>query len=257
MPSATRLSPAEVEARLALVERNLKRGTTVARACRIARISAPTYYRWRAATGAPANPATRERVREAAREVFLRDGFSASLGKVAARAGVARQTIYNLFGTRDRLFGEVVQALYQQIVSPALVLAPDASLLEVLEQAGRHQIMLSLNPEALSLLRITLGEYQDHPELAAAAYAMRSSPQNVNVASAVAARLEREIAAGAIEPLDTHLAAETFIGSFTAHIRHRALIGEAQPTPGELEARLQLAIRLFVRGLGWAPAPTG
>jgi hypothetical protein len=42
-----------------------------------------------------------------------------------------------------------------------------------------------------------------------------------------------------------------FIGSFTAHARHRALIGLSPPSPEELEQRLELAIRIFTQGLGY------
>ena len=49
--------------------------------------------------------ATRERLIEAAREVFMHDGYRASMDAIAARAGVAKQTLYNHFPSKADLFG--------------------------------------------------------------------------------------------------------------------------------------------------------
>jgi hypothetical protein len=56
---------------------------------------------------------------------------------------------------------------------------------------------------------------------------------------------------GNLDRVDPFLAAETFIGSFTAHARHGALIGLSPPSPEELEQRLELAIRIFTQGLSY------
>jgi TetR/AcrR family transcriptional regulator, mexJK operon transcriptional repressor len=255
-----RLDRRQIEMRLAAIAATVARGDTVAEACRAHDVAVPSYYRWLAerrdgpeAEGEQA----RETVLRAAGTVFLRDGFGASIDMVATTAGVSRQTVYNLFGSKDRLFAEVVQSVYRRTVMPVLVLDRTDDLPAMLETCGRHMLALMLDPEAVGLLRITLGEYREHPELAAIAYAMRASPILPNVASVIARRLDDEVAAGTIAPIDTELAAETFVGSFTAHARHRALIGLEAPSASELERRLQMAIMLFVRGLGYgvsAPA---
>lgn len=253
-----RLRPDQIEGRITAVARDVSRGRTVAAACRAAGIALPSYYRWIAqrkttgsASAADGGDDLREAVLFAARSVFLREGFGASLEKVAAAAGVARQTVYNLFSSKERLFGEVVQSLYRQTVDPVLVVDRSADLVTMLTDCGRHLLKLMLDPEAVALLRITLGEYFDHPELAAAAYAMRTSRVVPNVSGVIAARLQQEMDLGNLDRVDPFLAAETFIGSFTAHARHRALIGLSPPSPEELEQRLELAIRIFTQGLGY------
>lgn len=257
-----RFRPDEIKGRVAAVERAAARGSTIAAACAAASVSIATFYRWKrdleagTSTLPPSRPSdiTRETVLQAARSVFLREGFGASLGKVALASGVTRQTIYNIFGTRDRLFGEVVQSLYQKLVAPVLVLGADSDLVSVLEECGRHQIRFSLDPEAIGLMRITLGEYRDHPELASVAYAMRSGRNASNIANVVAAQLVTEMDRGTIDTVDPHFASEAFLGSCTAYLRHRALIGLPPAPAEEQEARLQLSVRLFVRGLGYKPA---
>lgn len=54
---------------------------------------------------------TREKIVEAARELFLAQGYGAtSLQEVADRAGVAVQTVYFVFGNKRTLFKDVVDA---------------------------------------------------------------------------------------------------------------------------------------------------
>jgi TetR/AcrR family transcriptional repressor of mexJK operon len=217
----------------------------------------PSYYRWLSGgrtvrTAAP--EAVRETILRAARTAFLRDGFGACLERVAAVAGVSRQTVYNLFGTKERLFGEVVQSVYRRMIAPALVVDRGADLSTMLAICGRHLLALMLDPEAVGLMRIALGEYREHPQLAAFAYAVRTSPIVPNVTEVIGRRLEAEMAAGAIDGVYALLAAKTFVGSFTAHARHRALIGRDPPSDEDLERRLRFAIDLFVRGLGY-PKP--
>ncbi|MDH5264591.1 MAG: TetR/AcrR family transcriptional regulator, partial [Betaproteobacteria bacterium] len=48
--------------------------------------------------------ACRERLVRAASEVFREEGYRASIDAIAARAGVARQTIYNHFASKEDLF---------------------------------------------------------------------------------------------------------------------------------------------------------
>ena len=69
-------------------------------------------------TAEPVRPSTlrqgfrslvRDRLLDAAAEVFAEDGWrKLTMGKVADRAGVSRQTVYNEFGTKNNLAEELV-----------------------------------------------------------------------------------------------------------------------------------------------------
>lgn len=231
-------------------------GMPVREACRAAGVAVPTYYRWRRRGDdtPPAPPRapdrTRQRILEAARTQFLNHGYSASVEAVARAAGVTRKTVYDRFGSKELLFGEVVQALYTRIIPPVSLADPGGDLEEMLDVCGRHLIGLIFDPEAVALMRIALGEYRERPELASLAYAMRSSPAVPNVAGTIAARLETEMAAGRLDRANPRLAAESFIGAFAAHPRHRALIGDTPP-PDDVERRLAFAIRLLLAGLNY------
>ena len=219
----------------------------------------PSYYRWRAAGERPAQSSRDAAVTTillAAKSLFLRDGLATTIELIATRAGVARQTVYKLFGSKEQLFGAVVQDLYGHIAVDFLVVDRGTDLPTFLDECGRHAFKLLLSPEAIGLLRITLGEFRERPELAAAGYALRARGLAPSVSNAIADRLERAGAAGEIRAADAQRVAELFIGALTAYPRHRALIGLALPAQAELDDLLATSIDLFLRGLDYRPAPT-
>lgn len=58
----------------------------------------------------------RERVLQAAFEVFAAKGTSASITDIASRAGVGAGTIYRHFGTKERLFQAVIGDRFARVV---------------------------------------------------------------------------------------------------------------------------------------------
>ena len=50
----------------------------------------------------------RERILEAAAQVFRKQGYDASMDDIAAEADVAKQTLYNQFGSKEDLFRALV-----------------------------------------------------------------------------------------------------------------------------------------------------
>src|SRR5260221_13545623 len=61
-------------------------------------------------------PLTRERVLRAATVAFTLDGYRASIDRIAQRAGVAKQTVYSDFPSKEELFKEVVRELAARIL---------------------------------------------------------------------------------------------------------------------------------------------
>src|SRR3546814_15424608 len=76
----------------------------------------------------PCRPSLSEQKRAAiltaAVDVFLRGGYEAAgMDAIATEAGVAKQTIYNHFGSRDGLFRAIVSGLTAQL--PSFLPQPD------------------------------------------------------------------------------------------------------------------------------------
>lgn len=69
----------------------------------------PVKRPYRSAARAAAAAATRARIREAAQELFVRQGFVATtMRQVAAAAGVGERTVYDAFPTKAALFGHTL-----------------------------------------------------------------------------------------------------------------------------------------------------
>jgi len=58
----------------------------------------------------------RQRVLRAATDSFLAHGYASSVDAIARRAGVAKQTVYHHFQSKERLFREVARALAMSVL---------------------------------------------------------------------------------------------------------------------------------------------
>ena len=58
----------------------------------------------------------RQRVLKAATDSFLTHGYGSSVDAIARRAGVAKQTVYHHFPSKDRLFKEVARDLAMSVL---------------------------------------------------------------------------------------------------------------------------------------------
>jgi TetR/AcrR family transcriptional repressor of mexJK operon len=75
---------------------------------------------------------SRARLIQAAAEVFVEEGYQASVERIAGRAGVARQTLYNHFPCKADLFREVVSQ-----ATAALLITLDADRISLRERLLR------------------------------------------------------------------------------------------------------------------------
>ncbi len=67
-----------------------------------------------------AKPSTKERILEAALEVFSLKGFhTATTDEIAERAGVGKGTLYRYFETKEKLFGELVRTRLEELEKKA------------------------------------------------------------------------------------------------------------------------------------------
>jgi TetR/AcrR family transcriptional repressor of mexJK operon len=181
----------------------------------------------------------------AARDVFLDVGYGAAgMDEIARRAGVAKQTIYNHFGGKDALFGEIITTLCDDLLRPLSHPELRASSPEAALGALAQQVMtLMLEPSSLALHRLLVAEAPRFPELGAAAY--RTGV--VRPVDALASYLDEQSHLGMLAVPDVRLAAEQFFGMLVGQIQIRALLGvELHPDPAALRAAAEEAVRTFI-----------
>ena len=184
---------------------------------------------------------------DAAREIFLRDGFeAASMEAVTVRAGVSKATVYSHFPTKHALFAAIVQSQCAGLV-PAV---EDAFVSETppavaLSRIGEAFLDLLMTPTTLALYRVVVAEAPRQPELGRAFY--ESGP--LRLSSALARYLSEAAERGQVALDDPRLAAEQFLGMLVGHHHLRMLFG-IRATPFTAAERKRLVRSSVARFLG-------
>ncbi len=160
----------------------------------------------------------RERVLRAATAAFTLDGYRASIDRIALRAGVAKQTVYAHFPSKDELFKEVVREMASRVL---VTLDGGADLRAGLlgfALAYRNRV---LRPEGIAMFRTLAAETPRFPAVARAVYA--GGPGEA--ARGLAQFLDKAMRAGRLRRDDPRFAAEALLGMLVGHERLKRLFG--------------------------------
>jgi TetR/AcrR family transcriptional repressor of mexJK operon len=191
----------------------------------------------------------RQKVLEAAENIFLAQGFGASsMDAVAKQAGVSKKTIYCLFETKEDLF-EAIMRSHKEEEGGLQVHPAEVADLAAFEEALRDYLVrlgeMILMPLAVGLFRISISEAPRFPALAQAFY--RQGIQRH--LTQLTAWLSRQRAAGVVAFDDAEETA-IMLTSYTIlePLRAAALGVRALPPAQQIEKRAHLAARMIARG---------
>ncbi|SRR5579885_1333274 len=159
----------------------------------------------------------RERVLRAATGAFLAHGYGSSVEQIARRAGVAKQTVYHHFPSKDLLFKEVARELVKGVLI-ALEAEP-GDLRGSLVRFGYAYRRRILSAEGVATFRTLVPEIPRFRALARAMYA-NSAGETVR---RLAGHLESAMRAGRLRREDPEFAAELLLGMLTGQDRIKRL----------------------------------
>lgn len=182
----------------------------------------------------------------AARRLFLQSGYAGvSMDQVADSAGVAKQTVYRHFATKDALFAAVVAEMRDRF-DAALEAAPDTEASPRRALAARYA-RLMLDPEVVALLRVVAAEAERFPELGRALW--DAGPARAQ--RQVAAYLAGLAAEGGWAVGDEDAAAGQLLALAVPPCHLAMLLGQAPPlADADLERWVDAAVARFAAGCG-------
>jgi AcrR family transcriptional regulator len=185
---------------------------------------------------------------EAAKTVFLRDGYRASTEAIIREAGIARQSLYNHFKSKRLLFKAVIEYVVWQTMRPLLTLelAADMELPDALRLFGETYMTGVLHPDGLAVTRLVSMAVFEFPELGGFAY--EAGPQRS--IPILAAYLKSQVDAGKIRCSSPDAIAESFFGALAGPARFRYMLGvNTDNTPAQRKAYAKEVVALYVDGL--------
>ena len=184
--------------------------------------------------------ANRERVLRAATSAFLAHGYRSSVDQIARRAGVAKQTVYHHFPSKDLLFKDVARELARRVLVE--LDEEPARLRDTLVAFGRAYRQRALGAQGIATFRAVVPEVPRFRALARAMYTASAG----EMARRLAEVIGRSMDAGRLRREDPRFAAELFLGMLVGHDRIRRLFAVPLAEEGE-PARTERIVDCFLR----------
>jgi AcrR family transcriptional regulator len=186
----------------------------------------------------------------AARGAFLEKGYDGvSMDEVASRAGVAKQTVYARYASKDALFLAVVESLQGRMLS-AVSATGSLPIRDRLQQIARELLDLVLDPSSLSLFRIALGASYRFPTLGHSIYDARTKKLHAVLADI----LEQAAKDGCLAVNDPTVAAEQFLDLVRGELHLHCMYDPSfRPSRVKIERQIAAGVDCFMARYG-APA---
>jgi AcrR family transcriptional regulator len=192
----------------------------------------------------------REAIISIAHEAFLSNGYSAtSMSAIAAKLGGSKGTLYNYFGSKEDLFGAVIERKCEQFLSALYDAEVEGGdLREALMRAAERVIELALSDDTIATFRLVVAESVRFPEIGRTVHAsgpMRGRAQMTKF-------LERAKSAGHLRSdTDVELAAEQFFVLCISEWQQRRLwmVADA-PDRNQIRKQAEGAVTTFMRAFG-------
>ncbi|HXI37348.1 MAG TPA: TetR/AcrR family transcriptional regulator [Burkholderiales bacterium] len=186
--------------------------------------------------------AHRERVVRAATSSFLAHGYRSSVDEIARRAGVAKQTVYHHFPSKDELFKEVARDLAARVLVE--LESPPQDLREGLLRFGLAYRQRTLGAQGISAFRTLVPEVPRFRGVARAMYANSVG----EMVRRIGAWLARAMDEGRLRREDPQFAAEMLLSMLAGLDRVKRLFSVNDEAESEARRTARI-VDCFLRTL--------
>ncbi|MBD9485046.1 TetR/AcrR family transcriptional regulator [Pseudomonas sp. PDM14] len=196
--------------------------------------------------GRPKDPAKRLAILEAAKRLFMSNGYEgSSMDAIAAEAGVSKLTVYSHFTDKETLFACAVESKCEEQLPPLrFELRADASIDSTLLAIGRGFDALINSDESVAMMRLVMTQTGQNPELGKLFY--EAGPQKMLLA--MEHLLQQADQLGQLRVEQPQRAAEHFFSLLKGGCNFRRLVGcGEQPSSAATDIHVQDVVSLFLR----------
>lgn len=196
--------------------------------------------------GRPKDPAKRLAILEAAKSLFMRNGYEgSSMDAIAAEAGVSKLTVYSHFTDKETLFACAVEAKCEEQLPPLYFeLRTDTPIDTVLLAIGRGFNTLINSDESIAMMRLVTTQAAQNPQLSQLFY--DAGPHRMLLA--MEHLLEQANQLGQLRVEHPQRAAEHFFSLIKGGCNFRRTIGCSEPPTGQsADEHVQEVVELFIR----------
>jgi len=187
---------------------------------------------------------TRERIMQAAADLFRAQGYEASMDAIATAADVSKQTLYNQFGSKEDLFKAIITERAAPLRAPLAASAPHRQPREVLTDFARQYHALAFRPQSIGFMRTIVAASQRFPEIGVDFYEV-GPKQTLKM---LGDWMARETRFGRLDIDDPQLAAEHFLSLILGHVHTKGLLGlPVEMTDQEIDRRARFCADAFMR----------
>ena len=199
-----------------------------------------------AGPGRPKDPGKRAAILDAAKRMFVANGFDGvSMDQIASEAGAPKLTVYSHFGDKETLFAAAIAATCEEVLPEELFApAPAGTLREQLRSIGQAFFDLITSDEAISMHRLM--NTPGTAENAMRELFWNAGPQRLQ--AAFARFLQPHVAAGRLRIDDIPLAASQFFCLLKGELHPMMACGLCrQPGAPEVARHVDATVDLFLR----------
>jgi AcrR family transcriptional regulator len=187
----------------------------------------------------------REAILDAARDVFLEDGFAAtSMSTIAARVGGSKATLYTYFKNKEELFDAYVRrhCAWQRDKMYALPAAGE-NIEASLKRLGRNYLRTVMSDFSLRHFRMITAEAERSPEIGRIFY--EAGP--ASGVRLLAGMLTEARDKGQLALEDAEAAAHQFLALCQNRmLKARLCAAQAEPSEKEIAAETDRAVKVFL-----------